>query len=469
MRARLSSFVTLAAVAVLAGCPDRTISELIPQQGRVEYKDIPITPNRNVDILFVIDDSPSMKDKQTNLANNFRGFIDVLDSIQGGRPNVHIGVVTSDLGTRGADGVIAPGIGTIGKGGCTGPGKGGILQTNGAPVTGPYIVDIRGQTPNYSGNLSDVFATMAKVGDGGCGFEQHLEAAKRALTNPANANFLRPEAYLAIIIIADEDDCSQLHSTLLSNDTSVLGPQQSFRCTDQGVTCDVNGRTPGAMRTVGAKSQCHPNDSSAYLTKVSDYANYFKNLKGPNKVIVAGIMGTNEPFATELRVPSTGGAAIPALAHSCSYIGADGKPEVADPPIRTRFFLDQFPNRSTFAPICQRDLSGGLQQIGDLLKTVIGDPCIEGNLADVDPKTPGRQFDCSVSAVINQGLPTQDETILPRCNPEMGAPTNAPCWHLLTDPTKCPNSEHLILTIEQSTTQPFDLDTHVIANCVTES
>ena len=89
---------SLLGVAVLAGCPDRTISEVNPQQGRVEYKDIPVTVNRDVDILFVIDDSPSMHDKQTNLKANFPNFINVLNTIQGGLPDVHIGVV--DLGPR---------------------------------------------------------------------------------------------------------------------------------------------------------------------------------------------------------------------------------------------------------------------------------------------------------------------------------------------------------------------------------
>ena len=63
----LSSLLGLAAVGLLAGCPDRSISEADINQGRVEYKDIPVTVNRNIDILFVIDDSPSMSDKQTNL------------------------------------------------------------------------------------------------------------------------------------------------------------------------------------------------------------------------------------------------------------------------------------------------------------------------------------------------------------------------------------------------------------------
>ena len=57
------------------------------------HKDIPVTVNRDLDILFLIDDSPSMADKQNNLAANFPNFINVLNTIEGGLPNVHIGVV----------------------------------------------------------------------------------------------------------------------------------------------------------------------------------------------------------------------------------------------------------------------------------------------------------------------------------------------------------------------------------------
>src|SRR5215475_3220145 len=95
-----ASLFTLTA-GLLAGCPDRSIDEVIPQQGRVEAKDIPVNINRDLDLLFLIDDSPSMADKQANLADNFPKFIDVLSSIQGGLPNVHIGVATSDMGTQG--------------------------------------------------------------------------------------------------------------------------------------------------------------------------------------------------------------------------------------------------------------------------------------------------------------------------------------------------------------------------------
>ena len=473
------SLLTLA-VGLSTGCPDRSIDEVLPLQGRVEAKDIPVNVNRDIDLLFLIDDSPSMKDKQNNLADNFPNFIKVLTSIPGGLPNVHLGVTTSDMGTKGA-GSPTPGptIPPLGAGGCAGSGKNGNLQTFMAPISGDvFISDIAngtgGRTRNYTGDLSSVFATMAKgAGAGGCGFEQHLEAIKQALqpSNPVNQRFLRKDAYLGVIIIADEDDCSMQDASLLSGDTATLGDRQSFRCTRFGVLCQQNGQNTNTMNQTGSKAQCRPNDDSAYLAKVSDYVAFLKGLKDdPRKVIVAGILGTLDRFDVELRVPSGGSKPIPALAHSCTYIGGDNNgdgtpdPEVADPPIRLKFFLDQFPNRSTFVSICQKDLSGGLQQIGELLKTVIGDPCIEGKLANVAP--PGSAapiYDCSVSVVTNQGLANQVEDLLPRCE---GATAGTTCWRLQTDAANCPNSEHFVLKIDNE--DKLAMDAHIIANCVTE-
>jgi hypothetical protein len=306
-----------------------------------------------------------------------------------------------------------------------------------------------------------VFGTIAKVGAGGCGFEQHLEGVKRALdpNNTPNAQFLRKDAFLAVIIIADEDDCSMQDSTMLAPDNQTLGARQSFRCTRFGVLCDQGGATTDAMNQVGSKAQCHPNDDSQYLTKVAGYASFLKGLKpdDPTKVIVAGIMGTSDPFKVEMRAPAANATAIPALAHSCTYNGADGV-EVADPPIRMKFFLDQFPNRNTFATICQQDLSGGLQQIAELLKLSLGNPCIESKLASPP------NYDCSVSSVTNPGTDSQAEKVLPRCN---ATSSNAPCWHIQADAMQCPESpDNLLLKVEGQETLPSE--SHIIANCVTE-
>ena len=479
-----TSLLGLVGAGLLTGCPDRTISEVTPQQGRVEAKSFPINLNRNVDILFVIDNSGSMADKQTNLRTNFPNFINVLATIQGGLPDVHIGVVNSDVGTKGEDDASpGAGVGMVGNGGCAGTGGatgGGNLITSGAPVTGTFLSDIKlgdgSRQKNYTGDLATVFGQMATVGDKGCGFEQHLHAMRRALeNNPANAGFLRPDAFLAVIILADEDDCSMAHSTLLGPEGGALGPQQSFRCTRFGVKCDVGGTTDATMNQIGVKNQCHPDDNSAFLQTVSKYVTFLKGLKSDSKkVIVAGIIGTVDPFAVENR--TINGTAQPALAHSCTYNPpppATGA-QVADPPIRLQFFLDQFPNRSTATSICQPDLSGGLQLIGELLKESIGNPCITGRIADQEPNTPGLQAECSVSYISNFGKANSHETILPECNAGL---TNKPCWHLVKNPALCPcapgstcnpadANTNLILSIEDAVAQPDG--TQVVADCVTE-
>jgi len=304
---------------------------------------------------------------------------------------------------------------------------------------------------NYTGNLSDVFATMAKLGAGGCGFEQHLEAARHALNNnPANAGFIRPDAFLAVIFIADEDDCSIAKVGLLSAADTSLGPLQSFRCTRFGITCDIGGQTPDQMNQVGTKDQCHSNEASQFLAKTQTFVDFVKSLKSDVKqIIVAGILGNTEPFQTELRAPPGGGTAIQALAHSCTYIDTANQPEVADPPVRIKFFLDQFPDRTTFSTICQQDLSGGLQQIGQLLKVALGDPCIEGTLA--------QPIECAASYRLKNGT----ETVIPQCD---ASQSNQPCWDIITDATKCPAGQNLIFKVFDAA-PPGDAIQHV--DCVT--
>jgi hypothetical protein len=377
------------------------------------------------------------------------------------------------MGTE--DNAPGPGIGALGQGGCTGLGKNGSLQLFGAPVTEvPFIKDTAlpdgSRDRNYTGALGDVFKTMARAGAGGCGFEQHLQAVQRALDpgNPANGGFLRPDAYLAVVIITDEDDCSLRHSSLLARDETVLGALQSFRCTRFGIVCDEGGETPDAMNAVGPKGKCHPDDASPYLTKVSDHAAFLKGLKAePDNIVVAGIMGVTDPVGVELRMVQGIPAPIPALDHSCTYIGGNAMAEVADPPIRLQAFLDEFPRHSAFAPICQRDLSGGLQLVAELLKErILGNPCLNGALADVDPKTPGPQYSCDVSAVIGRDTPAQAEITVPRCVPGDASATNPPCWHLATDPGKCPNGDHVTVAIEGMTLLPSAA--RVLVTCATE-
>ena len=55
----------------------------------------------NIDVLWVVDNSGSMAQEQTNLKTNFPRFIEKLRALPGGLPDVHIAVVSSDVGAGG--------------------------------------------------------------------------------------------------------------------------------------------------------------------------------------------------------------------------------------------------------------------------------------------------------------------------------------------------------------------------------
>src|SRR5215471_18035003 len=267
-------------VLSLAACPTRDISKLDNAPTSEIKDDKPVGTNRNLDILFVVDNSDSMREEQNSLATNFPKFIDVLNQIQGGLPDVHIAVVSSDVG-------ISP-MYTVE--GCNGNGDDGLMQ-NTPRVTGcqppnggaRYIEDISlmtgGRQRNYNGNLADVFSCIARLGTLGCGFEEHLESMKRALsaTKVENAGFLRQNAYLAVIIIGDEDDCSARDFSVfnpdpaLNNVNSPLGPLASFRCTEFGVTCDGHN----ISRSPANYQDCSPRGDS-YLQHPQAYVDFLR-------------------------------------------------------------------------------------------------------------------------------------------------------------------------------------------------
>ena len=468
MRCTVLSLVAV----VAAGCSDHAVSELDPQQARVEVKHLPLRVNRDLDLLFLIDDSPSMADKQDNLAANFPRFIEALGAFPGGLPNLHIAVVSSDYGTKGAeDAAPGPAVG-LGLGACQGFGQNAKMLLSGVATNGDsFLSDVQDPADptrrlrNYDQDLASAFSQMAKLGAGGCGFEQHLEAIKQALQpgRPDNAGFLRPDAMLGVIIIADEDDCSMKHAALLG-DAPGLGPLLSFRCTRFGVTCDQ------PIDQLGEKTGCRSNEDSPYLTKIADYAAFLKQLKPghEDRIVVAGIMGALDPVQVESRTIEGGapnGPRYPQLAHACAYVDSQGRTEVADPPIRLKDFLDQFPCRSIYTPLCQANLSSGLQKIGDLLyRVTLAYPCMNGNLADADAGAPGIQADCAVS----QQSPGGEAKVLPACD---GAVSNLPCWRMETNPLICTlTATHFALKIERTDADLDTLpsDTDVIASCVTD-
>jgi hypothetical protein len=369
---RHEPIVRIALLLLVAACGEDVVE---PERAQVAL--IP-APANELDLLFVLDDSTAL-DNLTAFQRAFPAFLDEL----GTTPDLHLGVVTSDLGTKGFDDAApGPSIGS-GPGSCSGEGKAGRLINNSTLVQGTFISDLAAadgsRITNYSSSLSEAFKAISSVGAGGCGIEQPLEAMRTALADSTgyNTGFIRPTARLAIVALQDEDDCSFAHSTLLGTDVATLGPLQSFRCTRFGVMCDEGGLTSDDMNVPGEKHQCHSREDSPYLPSVERYRAFLESFKpDAREILFATIAGVPEPVTVELRTPPGGGTAVPALAHSCNWQGTNGT-VVADPAVRMAELVAAVP-RGTFQPLCNLDDVGDAtaRSLARHVRTLLGDTCI---------------------------------------------------------------------------------------------
>ncbi len=442
----LPSIAAVVALIALPSCIDREVASIEPRQSIEQIDSVDVFPNRDIDILFVIDNSNSMAAEQDSLAANFDRFINVLNTIDGGLPNVHIGVVSTDVGA-----------GPYGISRCNGNGDNGLLLTGGGAcsLAGNWIENIAladgSRQINYTNTLAETFSCIAKIGDQGCGFEQPLESMRRALngTNVENDGFLRPDAKLAVIIISDEDDCSVEDVSLFDDspalDTadSEIGFLESFRCFEFGVQCD-----PDTPRSLGPRDNCVPRTNSPYLYDVSEYTSFLRSLKSdPGDVLVAGIIGNPTGVEVDLKDGK------PNLKASCE--SDSGK---AVPAIRLSAFLDAFPNRNTVTTICNSDLSDALTQIaGDIIVGL--DACLDGDLLITDGEPT-----CTVADVLRRHQDNEVETIVAQCD---ASRSNIPCYYYELNEEQC-NSQsqptQLELLVERGEFDPAK-GTEVVARC----
>ncbi|HEX7476571.1 MAG TPA: hypothetical protein VF331_02070 [Polyangiales bacterium] len=300
--------------------------------GSWDSKPLSATNIDKVDLLFVVDDSPSMREEQTALEEQLPRMVQTL--VTGMRtpndPNpfppvkdLHLGVVSVNMGLVGIQGI----------GGCSGvtgvtsmlPGFGddGILRDappaqNAATCqpnlpAGQRFLSYTVGGPVTATQLATDFACLAVTGTSGCGFEQQLESPLKALwpsvdvdaktgklitpnritflTDTAHPNlarghgdlenkgFLRNDpaqglSLIAIVLLTDEEDCS-------SKITVHFTPQQYLQPSDPLYNQDLNLR-------------CFYNPNNLY--GVDRYINGFKALRAGNENLVV--------FATITGVPA---------------------------------------------------------------------------------------------------------------------------------------------------------------------
>jgi hypothetical protein len=316
-------------------------------------------PARPLDILFLIDNSTSTDDDQRNLHRAFPVFLDELRKVRGGLPDLHLGVVSSDLGA----GASFPGGGSCSRPG----GDRGILQARtSCGVRGNFLSSAsNGTNNNFDGSLDQAFSCVSFLGGGGCGYEHQLQAIRLALDESItqeNAGFLRPDAVLAIVIVSDEDDCSAVPTTdLFTDEASFPMTGASFRCSQVGHDC--NGMpTPVAPFDVPLES-CRARDGGR-LIRVQEVVNSIRSLKSrPDQdIVVTGIIGwPTNPAGARYRYERVGAPGTPGIldvAPTCGSI-VTGDAHVG---LRLKHFVQSF--GGSYFSICSEDYGPILQAIG---------------------------------------------------------------------------------------------------------
>ncbi len=257
------SVLALGALLAVGGCLDRELRPLNPCVVSGVAEKIRVQNIEKVDLLFMVDNSGSMKEEQEALAMQFPRLIRTLASGQVRDPNtdalidtfpavndLHLGVVSSDMGTGGF---------TLPTCADRNDGDDGILlQRAASDCAGfmpPKFLEFRAGTDDPD-TLASNFSCMARLGTTGCGFEQQLEAVLKALLpagatteigiDPfvtgdghgadANAGFLRPDSLLGVVVVTDEDDCS-------AKDKNIFDAMQFGGQTTLNVRCFLNPET----------------------------------------------------------------------------------------------------------------------------------------------------------------------------------------------------------------------------------
>lgn len=411
----------------LAGCLSPSGLDL-PITDKVFEQKFAAEPDRGVDLLFVVDDSDGMAEEQAALVAGFPSLMRAM-----GTADLRVGVISSDLGApgsrlaecdRGDRGALqaAP------RGNCRAP-------------SGRFLISLdAGTRTNFEGDLADAFACIAPLGTGGCGFEQHLASARRALDQDQpieNDGFLRPQALLTLVVLADEDDCSAPEgSEIYEPATSRFGPQRSFRCNEFGHLCGGGPppRSPGAVL-----GPCQPAEQAGALVPIADYVRFFRSLKErADRVMAAVIAGPPTPYAV---------AGQAQIAPSCQ--GPAGRS--AAPAVRLKAFADALGGQ--FASVCDGDLAPAMGQIGEAIRRQLSTSCLSAHPIPLVGTVP----DCDVVERLGAfGRPTH----IPACD----GSALRPCWRTVKN-QRCAGSSTELQIERREPAQPGAIDTLRCRTC----
>jgi hypothetical protein len=332
---------------------------------------------------------------------------------------------------------------------------------------------------NYTDPIESVFQCIAQLGDAGCGFEHQLASIDRALgadgqggPPASNANFLRKDAYLGIVLLTNEDDCSAPPNTAiysLNGGGQTIknpdGPLGNYRCNggQHGAHYCKDPATGQMMipplfppsdaagnPAVLNLTDCEDNETTgtSALTPVSKFVGDIRGLKDDpdRQIFVAAIAAPPEPYGVvwvppTMPPPGAAGEVWPQVMHSCGAQGGDDvNPMITqtttdgsfgDPGVRIKQFVDAFGANSGVFSICDANYRQSMTAIATALGRLLTPTCISGAIQ----KDQQGEFACTVTNHLTNSQHDSVDVVVQACSQNGN---QAPCWTMQPDTSACP-------------------------------
>ena len=477
---------------------------------------VALAVNRDVDLLFVIDNSGSMAEEQARLAAAFPALIGILEAPDNAL-NYRIGFTTTDAGNpRCPAASTTPEAGNLVLSSCIDRVDQGeftaqdidfsaactagcalrdsdlqILPTatqfDDTKAPRKWLENTSGVTNVSGASMLEALQCYAPQGVAGCGFESHLESMYLALARSKdkgsknNYGFLRDAAVLSVVIVSDETDCSftpefkDIFTTnkVFWNDPANDVAPTSAMCWAAGVACEGQGPNYDTCFSQNYDDAGNPgvSDASAVLQPLTKYLDFVNNIErnkqqfdSDNQVLVSLLSGVPigyDTFDSELSYadsPDPEFNSLFGIGPGC-IVGPVNAPEsTAVPPVRERelaeaFNVDDDQSRNLYS-ICDNDYSSSLAAIGDQISDQIKPICMPNCVQDSKPETALVEPECSV---YDENLIEGTKTPLPACVEGPG-----PAWVVPDGETAC-----FAMRVDKGNQTPGALD-DMTEECVLE-
>jgi hypothetical protein len=393
-----------------------------------------VTGDDRLDLLFVVDNSGSMREEQAALRAQLPDMLRALTSgdidadgtqdMPSAR-DLHVGVVSTDLGLSGITGIPL----------CTGLGSDGTMvdvRACSPESNHPRFLEYSAGGDRTPADLAVELSCVADLGTMGCGFEQQLENTLKALwpandvdvwflPDPAgfgatgqagqlgaNGDFIRndPNAGLstiAIVLITDEEDCSSGNMSHLRPDNGTLDPSDPLKQQGLNTRCFFESQLDRDPAMDGIQNN---------LYGPSRYVQALRALRpgAEERVVFAAIVGVPQDLveesdlgAVDFSDPAEGRAFYDAILgdpRMQQTLDDRGTAEVADdnlvpscdrgvdakayPPRRIVETVAGFGENGIVQSICQDDFSPALNVITRRIGASMAPGCLDQRLARSD-------------------------------------------------------------------------------------